>query len=67
MPFILTIREQGSSWAGRDPVSSIHPTERDAHAALVDYVRDNWDSEIDEIERPADEDELIQQYFACVP
>jgi len=67
MAFILTIREQGSSWAGRDPVTSVHATRHETDAALVDYARENWDSEMDGDDPPAEEDELVRQYFENVP
>jgi len=65
MPFILTIRERGNSWAGRRPVSSEHATRRDAEASLVEYVRQNWATEMDE-EPPADEGKMIGRYFEDV-
>ena len=67
MPFVLTIREQGSSWAGPDPVTSVHTTRHEAELAVVGYVRDNWDSEMDADEPPSDETELVRQYFENVP
>jgi len=67
MAFILTISELGSSWAGRSPVASTHPTEAEAHAALVDYVRNNWDSEMDGLELPPEEDAMVDTYFENVP
>jgi hypothetical protein len=54
-------------WAGRDPISTAHPTSQEAHTALVDYVRLNWESEMDDEELPLDEDELVEAYFATVP
>jgi hypothetical protein len=65
MPFVLIIRERGSSWAGRGPIAQIHPTEEDAYAELVDYVRENWDAKMD-IDFPEDEDEAVEKYFDCV-
>ena len=65
MPFVLIIRERGSSWAGRDPISHIHPSREKADAELVDYVRENWDAKMDE-DPPKDDDELIEKYFDCV-
>jgi hypothetical protein len=65
MPFVLIIQEQGSSWAGRGPIAQIHPTREDAHAELIDYVRENWDAKMD-IDPPEDEDDLVEAYFDCV-
>lgn len=67
MAFILTIRERGSSWAGRGSVTSLHKTRHEAQVAVVAYVRDNWDSETDADEPPSDEEELVRQYFENVP
>ena len=65
MAFILTIRERGNSWAGRKPSSSEHVTRQAALAALVAYVKKNWEAEMDE-EPPADEEEMIRRYFEGV-
>jgi hypothetical protein len=62
MAFILTIRERGNSWAGRSPFTSEHRSEADARAALVAYVKENWEAELED-EPPADEDEMVRQYF----
>ena len=62
MPFVLIIREQGSSWAGRDPIATIHPRREEAEAELVDYVRKMWDAKMDQ-DPPEDDDEAIGQYF----
>jgi hypothetical protein len=62
MAFTLTIRERGNSCAGRGPFTSEHDTESEARAALVAYVKENWDAEL-EVEPPTDEDEMIRQYF----
>ena len=62
MPFVLMIRERGSSWAGREPIAIIHPSREEAQAELVDYVRENWDAKMDQ-DSPEDDDELIDQYF----
>jgi hypothetical protein len=67
MPFILTICELGGSWAGRDPVTTIHASRLEALASLIKYVRDNWDAEMDEDQQPSDDDELVEQYFQAVP
>lgn len=65
MPFTLTIRERGHSWAGRGPVTSTHASPEDARDALVEYVLRNWESELDE-EMPANSDELVSRYFEGV-
>ncbi|HLY61307.1 MAG TPA: hypothetical protein VKV95_11205 [Terriglobia bacterium] len=62
MPFVLIIRERSSSWAGRDPITLIHPRREEAIAELVDYVRESWGAKMDE-DPPGEEDELIDQYF----
>ena len=65
MAYTLTIRERGNSWAGRSPFSSEHPTQQQAQAALVAYVKENWAAEMGE-EPPADEAEMVQRYFEDV-
>jgi hypothetical protein len=62
MPFVLMIRERNCYWAGRNPIATIHSSEEEAQAELVDYVRENWDDKMNE-DPPADDDELIEQYF----
>ena len=62
MPFILTLREVGHSWAGRGPFSSQHATREAAEEALVEYVRANWKNESED-EMSTDPDELVRQYF----
>ena len=62
MAYTLTIRERGNSWAGRSPFTSEHRSESDERAALVTYVKENWEAEVGD-EPPADEDEMIRQYF----
>jgi hypothetical protein len=65
MPFILTIREKAHSWAGRPPVRSEHATRASAEAALLEYVRRNWDAEMG-TEPPTDPGKVIQEYFGGV-
>lgn len=65
MPYILTIRERNSSWAGRSPVVSEHASRGEAEAELRDYVQRNWDTEMD-TNPPDDPDEMIQEYFETV-
>jgi hypothetical protein len=62
MPFRLTIRERNHSWAGRSPVITTHSTRADAEAALLDYVRRNWVTEVG-TEPPDDPDAIINEYF----
>ena len=62
MPFTLIIKERGGSWAGRSPVTSVHPARAEAEAALLDYVRRNWDAEIG-TDSPEDPAEMIAEYF----
>jgi hypothetical protein len=65
MPFLLTIRERNSSWAGRSPVTTTHETRRDAEAALLEYVWRNWEAEVG-TDEPDDPNERIAEYFASV-
>jgi len=65
MPFILVIKDCGESWAGRAPVTTTHNSRADAEAALLDYVRRNWDAEVG-TERPGDAQQMIGEYFADV-
>lgn len=65
MPYVLMIRERGCSWAGREPIATVHASREEAEAELVDYVKENWDAEMNE-HPPGDEDELIERYFDCV-
>lgn len=67
MPFVLTIGERGSSWAGRPNRTSLHDTREQAEAELLQYVRLNWDDEMDGDEPPEDPEEMIEQYFEYVP
>ena len=64
MAWILTIRETGSSWAGRSPITTQHETEDAARAELLSHVRHNW-TEIDE-DWPEDDGEAISIYFDSV-
>lgn len=66
MPFTLVIKERGSSWAGRPPRQSSHATRQEAEAELLDYVRENWDTELDSDEPPDDPATMVQEYFADV-
>lgn len=65
MACILTIRERAHSWAGRPPVTTTHTSRADAEAALLDYVRRNWDAEVG-TEPPGDSQRMIDEYFADV-
>ena len=62
MPFVLIIGERSNSWAGRTPKVTLHNSREQAQAALVDYVKRNWEGEV-EGDEPESADELIQQYF----
>lgn len=42
---------------------SLHRTQKGAHKALVEYVRDEWKNEQLEESMPKDEEEMIEQYF----
>ena len=66
MAFILTIRERGGYWAGRDPVTSVHHSRDEAKVELVDYVSRSWYAEMGGEDLPADEDTLIDRYFEDV-
>lgn len=62
MPFVLMIRERGSSWAGREPIATLHASRGEAEAELADYVRGNWEAKMS-YEPPDDDYELVEQYF----
>jgi len=62
MPFVLMIRKRRGPWEGRGLIATIHSTEEDAQANLVDYVRENWDAKMDN-DPPKTADELIEAYF----
>jgi hypothetical protein len=66
MPFVLIIRERGHSWAGRGPLATTHATRVEAEASLVDWVKENWDVEMDGDPLPDDEEDMIRQYFDFV-
>ncbi|MFZ0338906.1 MAG: hypothetical protein WAL45_12790 [Terracidiphilus sp.] len=66
MPFTLIIQERGYSWAGRPPRESSHATREEAEAELLDYVRANWDTELDSDEPPDDPEGMVKEYFADV-
>ena len=65
VPFALTISERGHSWAGRPAVRSVHDTREQAKAALLDYVRRNWNAEVGTAP-PEPPDEMIAAYFEDV-
>ena len=65
MSFVLTIRERLDS-SGRASVMSVHESQPQAVAALAEYVRENWDTEIGG-EAPSDEGEMAHRYFDEVP
>jgi hypothetical protein len=64
--YVLTIRELGHSWAGRPPVRSSHASRAEAEAELADYVRRNWDAEMDGDRPPDGPAQMIDEYFASV-
>ena len=64
--YVLTIREPGQSWAGRPPVRSSHASRAEAEAELADYVRRNWEVEMDGDPKPDDPAQMIDEYFASV-
>ena len=63
MPFTLTIRERNNSWAGRSPATSVHATRAEAEAELLEYVRRNWEAEM-ETDPSDDAAEMIEKYFS---
>jgi hypothetical protein len=65
MPYILIIKEQNDSWAGRAPVRIVHSTKEEAEAALAEYVTRNWDTEVGD-ERPSDAAQMIGECFSDV-
>ena len=64
--YVLKIRELGHSWAGRPPVRSSHASRAEAEAELADYVRQNWDAEMDGDPLPDDPAQMIDEYFTSV-
>ena len=66
MPFTLGIKERGYSWAGRPPRVTNHATHEEAEAELLQYVRDNWDTELDSDDPPDDPAVMVQEYFTDV-
>lgn len=66
MPFVLMIRELRGAWGDRGPITKICPTQEEAEAELLDYVRENWEENMYE-DFPEDEDALVEKYFDCVP
>jgi len=64
--YVLTIRELGHSWAGRPPLRSSHASRAEAEGELADYVRRNWDAEMDDDPLPDDPAQMIDEYFASV-
>jgi hypothetical protein len=65
MAYVLTIRERNHFWAGRPPAMSTYPTREAAEAALLEYVRDNWEEELD-TDPPDDPGSMIEEYFEDV-
>ena len=47
MPFVLIISERGNSWAGRGPLATTHDSRAEAQASPVEWVKENWDVEMD--------------------
>ena len=45
MSLVHTIRQRVNYW-GRAPVTSLHESRPQAVAALAEYVKKNWDTEI---------------------
>ncbi len=65
MAFTLTIRERNHSWSGRSPAVTIHLTQEEAGAALLEYVQRNWVAEMG-ADAPSDAHEMIREYFSNV-
>ena len=65
MTFTLVIKDRGQSWAGRSPVATTHTSRAEAEAALLDYVRRNWDAEVGD-EPPPEAQQMIDSYFEDV-
>lgn len=66
MPFVLVIGERGNSWAGRPSRATMHVTREEAEAEVLNFVQNNWDSELGDDERPEDPDEMVEYYFENV-
>jgi hypothetical protein len=45
------------------PGAQVFTTQAKAHEALVDWVEEWWDRETNSAEKPADQDEMIAEYF----
>jgi hypothetical protein len=64
MPIAPTTRERGGSGTAQSPVTC--SSFQAARAALIEYVLDNWQTEIGD-KRPVDEHELVDMYSTDVP
>jgi hypothetical protein len=64
--YVLKIRKLGHSWSGHPPVHSSHASRAEAEAELADYVRQNWDAEMDGDPLPGDPAQMIDEYFVSV-
>jgi hypothetical protein len=61
--FILTIKERNFSWAGRGPLVMTYETRDEAKQGLIDYVSEQWGSEMDMDDRPEDPGDMVAAYF----
>jgi len=60
--FVLSIKERGSSWAGREPIVMTFPTREEAKQEIANYVVEYWDHKMD-IDKPEDPDDMVDTYF----
>jgi hypothetical protein len=60
--FVLSIKERGHSWAGREPLVMNFATREKAEQEIADYVSECWDDEMD-IDKPEDTEEMVDAYF----
>ena len=69
MKYVLKIAGTRHSWAGKPPVTSSDDTREEAFVRLVEYVKRNWQSEMN-IEAdtlpPENAEEMVEAYFAHV-
>jgi len=63
--FNLTIRERNHSWSRCSPAHTVHPTRDEAYAALLEYVKRNWETKMG-TDPSSDPEQMIEEYLAEV-
>lgn len=69
MKYVLTIGKKGHSGAGRPLVTSSHDTRDEAFARLVEYLKRNWEGQMNteaDTLLPENAEEMVDAYFAQV-